>query len=63
MNQNTRTILGAAVVFAVFVALAWLMPDIMRVAGDISPWAAAAVVAIFLVGFFAVFWLRARLKR
>lgn len=63
MSQNTRTMLGAGAVFAVFVALAWFMPDIMLVAGGISPWAAGAVVAIFLVGFFAVFWLRARLKR
>ena len=63
MNENRSILIGAALVFAGFVAFAWFLPDIMRAAGDISPWAAGAVVAIFLVGFFAVFWLRGRFRR
>jgi hypothetical protein len=63
MNQNTRTLIGAAIFFAVFVAFAWFLPNIMRAAGDISPWAAGAVVAIFLFGFFVVLWLRGRSTR
>lgn len=63
MSQNTRTLLGAAAVFVGFVSFAWFLPNIMQVAGEISPWAAAAVVALFLVGSFGVLWLRGRFRR
>jgi cytochrome c biogenesis protein CcdA len=63
MNQNTRTLIGAAIFFAVFVAFAWFLPNIMMAAVDISPWAAGLVAAVFLLGFFAVFWLRGRSRR
>jgi hypothetical protein len=31
--------------------------------GDISPWLAAVVGALFVLGFFMIFWLRARHQR
>jgi hypothetical protein len=63
MSQNTRTLLGATAVFAGLVAVAWFLPSIMKAAGELSPWAAAAVVAIVLFGLFAVLWLRGRSTR
>ena len=47
----------------IFVAAAWFLPDIMLAAADISPWAAGAVVVVFLLGFFALLWIRSRTKR
>lgn len=63
MSQNTRTLIGATAVFAGLVAVAWFLPNIMQVAGEFSPWAAAAVVAVVLFGLFAVLWLRGRSTR
>lgn len=62
MSENRRTIIAAAVIFAGFLLFAWLLPDIMRVAGDISPLLAVAVVVVFLFGFFALLWVRSRTK-
>ncbi|MBX3531736.1 MAG: hypothetical protein KF849_14095 [Rhizobiaceae bacterium] len=63
MSQNTRTLIGATAVFVGLVAVAWFLPNIMQAAGAISPWAAAAVVAVVLFGLFAVLWLRGRSTR
>lgn len=62
MSENRRTIIAAAVIFAGFVLVAYFLPDIMRAAGEISPWAAGLVVAAFLLSIFVLFWLRSRYK-
>ena len=62
MNENRRTIIAAAIIFGGFLLFAWLLPDIMRAAVDISPVLAGAVVVVFLLGLFAVLWVRSRTK-
>lgn len=62
MSENRSTILAAAVIFAGLIIIAWFLPDIMRVAGEISPILAGAVVAVVLLGFFGLLWLRGRAK-
>ena len=62
MTEKRRTIIAAAIIFIGFGLFAWLLPDIMLAAGNYSPWAAVVVVVVFLLGFFAVFWLRSRYK-
>lgn len=63
MNDNRKTIVATAVIFAGFLLVAWFLPDIMLAAADVSPWAAGAVVVVFLLGFFALLWIRSRTKR
>ena len=62
MNENRRTIIAAAVIFAGFLLIAWFLPVIMRAAGEVSPWLAAAVAVVFLLGLFALLWVRSRTK-
>lgn len=62
MSENRRTIIAAAVILVGFGLFAWFLPDLMLAAGDLSPWAAGLVAAVFLLGFFALFWLRSRYK-
>lgn len=63
MSQNARTLIGAAAVFAVFVAFAYFMPVIMLAAADVSPWLAGLLLVAFLFGLFVVLWLRGRFRR
>ncbi|MCV0393819.1 MAG: hypothetical protein K5872_12060 [Rhizobiaceae bacterium] len=64
MDRNTRqSLIAAAVIFVGFALFAVSLPSIMRAAGEISPFAAGAVVVVFLFGFFAIFWLRGRSRR
>ena len=63
MSENRKTIIAAAVIFAGLLLFAWLLPDIMLAAADISPWVAGIVVIVFLLGFFALLWVRSLTKR
>lgn len=60
MHQNRNAMIAAAIILAGFALLAFYLPDIMMAAAEFSPVAAGAVVALFLLGFFALFWLRGR---
>jgi type II secretory pathway component PulF len=40
-----------------------VMPRIVLAAGDVSPWLGLGIAVLFVVGFFAVFFLRARHQR
>ena len=57
-----RNAIAALVIIAVFAGGAYVMPSIVLALGDISPLLAVAAVAIFVLAFFAVFWLRGRLR-
>ena len=61
MDRETgKTILAAAVLMLVFGVGAYFLPVIVIAAGDISPYAGAAVAVVFVGAFFLVFWLRGR---
>jgi len=61
MDQNNRSnAIAAAVILVGFGLFAYFLPTIMLDVGSVSTIAAAAVAVLFVVGFFLVFWLRAR---
>lgn len=62
MSEKRSTIIAAALIFGGFALFAYFLPSIMLAAGDLSPWAAGIVAVVFLLGFFAVFWLRGRYR-
>lgn len=62
MSENRGTIIAAAIIFAGLLLFAWFLPNIMLAAGNISPVLAGVVVVIFLLGLFALLWVRSRTK-
>ena len=64
MDPKTRNAaIAAAAMLIVFGLVAYMMPAIMLWLGDISPVAAGAFVALFILAPFIVLWLRARSQR
>ncbi|HEV7316999.1 MAG TPA: hypothetical protein VGO04_00100 [Ensifer sp.] len=55
--------IAAAIILVVAGLGFFVLPSIMLKLGDISPWLAAAFGVIFVLGFFLLFWLRARYQR
>ena len=54
----------AAAIILVGVGIAFfVLPSIMIALGDISPWLAGAFGILVVLGYFALFWLRARYQR
>ncbi len=49
-------LLGTGVVF-------YFLPRIMIALGDVSPWLAGVFGTLLVLGFFLLFWLRARYQR
>ncbi|MCR6502308.1 hypothetical protein MUO32_25090 [Shinella sp. CPCC 101442] len=49
-------LLGTGVVF-------YFLPRVMIAIGDFSPWLAGLFGALMVLGFFLLFWLRARYQR
>lgn len=64
MDPKTRNAaIAAAAMLIVFGLVAYMMPTIMLWLGDVSPVAAGAFVALFILAPFIVLWLRARNQR
>jgi CHASE2 domain-containing sensor protein len=64
MDRETRnTAIAAACILLVFGLSAYFLPTIMLAAGRISPVLAVLVAVVFMVGLFAVLWLRGRSQR
>ncbi len=55
--------IAAAVILAVVGIGFFVLPTIMLRLGDISVWLASAFGVVFVLGFFLIFWLRARHQR
>ncbi|MBP1859162.1 putative RDD family membrane protein YckC [Rhizobium herbae] len=55
--------IAAAVILLVVGVGFFILPKIMLWLGDFSPWLAAAFGALFVLGFFLIFWLRAHYQR
>lgn len=55
--------IAAAIILLVVGLGFFILPTIMLALGDISPWLAGVVGVMFVLGFFLIFWLRARHQR
>jgi Ca2+/Na+ antiporter len=63
-GSNARSsAIAAAIILVAAVLLLLVMPRIVLAAGDVSPWLGLGIAVLFVVGFFAVFFLRARHQR
>ena len=64
MDRDTRNAaMAAALILLLFGLFAYFLPTIMLAAGKLSTVLAIVVAAIFMVGLFAVLWLRGRSQR
>ncbi|TIO65932.1 MAG: hypothetical protein E5Y00_20895 [Mesorhizobium sp.] len=64
MDRETRNAaIAAAWILLLFGLAAYFLPTIMLAAGKVSTVLAAIVAAMFMVGLFAVLWLRGRSQR
>ena len=55
--------IAAAIILAVVGFVFFMLPKIMLWLGGFSPWLAALFGIAFVLGFFLMFWLRARHQR
>ncbi|MCK3779170.1 hypothetical protein MZK49_20905 [Ensifer sesbaniae] len=62
-NKEKSPAIAAAIILVVAGLGFFVLPSIMLRLGDISPWLAVAFGVIFVLGFFLLFWLRARYQR
>ena len=59
-RRDRNSLIAAGIILIGLVVAAYFLPVLMLAAGEISPVAAALVAVVFLLGFFAIFFLRAR---
>lgn len=62
MSEPVRTAIGAAIFLLCFGVFGYFLPSIMVVLGNISVIVAAVFAVLFVLAFFIVFWIRARLQ-
>ncbi|MBP2237428.1 choline-glycine betaine transporter [Sinorhizobium kostiense] len=63
-EKKEKTPAIAAAIILAAVAFGFLaLPSIMLWLGEVSPWLAAGFGTLFVLGFFLIFWLRARHQR
>jgi len=58
--SNRNAAIAAFLILAGFGIVGYYMPAIMVWLGAISPYAGGAAVALFVLAFFGIFWLRGR---
>jgi len=63
MTDQKRSAIAAAAILIGFGLLAYFLPTIMIALGDVSIVAAGIFAALFVLAFFAIFWIRARVQR
>ena len=61
--SNRNAAIAAFLILAGFGIVGYYMPAIMVWLGAISPYAGGAAVALFVLAFFGIFWLRGRNRR
>jgi len=59
-DSDRNALIAAAVIMAGVAGAAFMLPAIMLWLVEISPYAAGAFGALFVLCFFIIFWLRAR---
>lgn len=62
-STDRNSAIAAAIILVVAGVGFFVMPDLMITLSEISPWLAYAVAVVFVLAFFAVFWLRGRYQR
>ena len=62
-NKEKSPAIAAAIILVVAGLGFFVLPSIMLRLGDISVWLAGAFGVVFVLGFFLIFWLRARHQR
>lgn len=62
-NSSKKSAIAAAIILAVVAVVFLAMPRIVISLGDISPWLGYVAVVVFVLGFFAIFWLRGRYQQ
>ena len=63
-DRNGRSAALAALLILLGTGLVfYFLPRIMVALGDVSPWLAGTFGTLVVLGFFLVFWLRARYQR
>ena len=60
---NRSSAIAAAVILIVTGLAFFFLPDVMISLGNVSPWLAAGLATALVLGFFLLFWLRARHQR
>jgi len=63
MTEKERSAIAAAVILIGFGLLAYFLPTIMIAIGDISTVAAGIFAVLFVLAFFGIFWIRARIQK
>lgn len=63
MSEKQSAAIAAAVIMLGFGLFAFFLPKLMLAAGELSPYLAVGVGALFIVALFLVFWLRAQTQR
>jgi amino acid transporter len=63
-NTQTRGALIASAVIIVATVIGWLfMPKVMLLVSGGGPFVGVAIAILFMLGFFAVLWLRSRYQQ
>lgn len=62
-RDDKNSAIAAAIILIGFAALFLVMPKIVLALGTISPLLGGLAAVLFVLSFFAVFWLRARYLR
>lgn len=63
MTEQKRSAIAAAVILVGFGLLAYFLPTIMIAIGNISTVAAGIFAILFVLAFFAIFWIRAWVQK
>ena len=62
-KKDRSPAIAAAIILVVVGVGFFMLPSIMLWLGDISPWLGGVFGVVFVLGFFLIFWLRARHQR
>jgi hypothetical protein len=62
-RSDINAAIAAAVILAVAATGFFVMPGLMMRLSEISPWLSYGLAILFVLAFFAVFWLRGRYQR
>lgn len=62
-NNAKSSAIAAAIILVAAVLLFLAMPRLVLAAGEVSPFLGLVVAVLFILGFFGIFFLRARHQR